>query len=149
MVIRNRRELFSDTAKGMLLAGLGLSVSRDLGLAPAWAAEEPARLTFGSMEPLVEFLAQTPPDKIISACVGKIRSGTSLRELVAGAALAPSAAATSRLEGRGSSAKRRAKPPGAAACARKDGVCSIIYSSSASGSQPATRVHKAHSGESR
>jgi len=88
MVIRNRRELFSDTAKGMLLAGLGLSVSRDLGLAPAWAAEEPARLTFGSMEPLVEFLAQTPPDKIISACVGKIRSGTSLRELVAGAALA-------------------------------------------------------------
>ncbi len=88
MVNPNRRELFSDTAKGMLLAGLGLSVSRDLGLAPAWAAEEPARLTFGSMEPLVEFLAQTPPDKIISACIGKIRTGTSLRDLIAGAALA-------------------------------------------------------------
>ena len=88
MINCNRRELFIDTAKGMVLAGLGLSVSRDLGLAPAWAAEEPSRLTFGAMEPLVDFLAQTPPDRIISACVGKIRSGTSLRELVAGAALA-------------------------------------------------------------
>ena len=83
----NRRELFSDTAKGMLLAGLGLSVTRDLGLAPAWAAEEPTRLTFGSMEPLVDFLAQTPAEKIIPACIAKIRSGTSVRSMVAAAAL--------------------------------------------------------------
>ena len=88
MTALTRRDLFSDTAKGMLLAGLGLSVTRDLGIAPAWAAEEPARLTFGAMEPLVDFLAQTPPEKIIPACISKIRSGTSLRELVAAAALA-------------------------------------------------------------
>lgn len=88
MTSLTRRDLFSNTAKGMLLAGLGLSVSQDLGIAPAWAAEEPARLTFGAMEPLVDFLAQTPPEKIIPACIAKIRAGTSLRELVAGAALA-------------------------------------------------------------
>ena len=87
MALRNRRELLSDTSKGMLLAGLGLSISQDLGLAPLWAAEEPARLTFGAREPLVEFLAQTPPEKIIQACIAKIRAGTSVRDLVAAAAL--------------------------------------------------------------
>lgn len=88
MAIPSRREMLGDTARGMLLAGLGSAVVADLGLAPAWAKEEPGRLTFGAMEPLVEFIAQTPPEKIVAAAIAKLRSGTTLRELVSAAALA-------------------------------------------------------------
>ena len=88
MAAPDRRELLADTAKGMLLASLGWGFRQELGLSPAWAGEEPGRLTFGPLEPLVDFVAQTPPEKIIAESVAKIRSGVSTRDLVAATALA-------------------------------------------------------------
>jgi hypothetical protein len=90
MSVRTRRELFADVGRGMFAAGLGFGVASDLGLAPAWAAagDEPARLTFGDLEPLVAFLQETPADKLLPAAVEKLNAGTELKSLVAAAALA-------------------------------------------------------------
>src|SRR5207248_11670935 len=49
MSLRTRREVLSDIGKGMFTAALGCSLAADLGLAPAWAADEPDRLTFGDL----------------------------------------------------------------------------------------------------
>lgn len=84
----SRRKLLVDTARGLLVAGLGYGVTRELGVAPAWAAEEPGRLRFGSLEPLVDFIATTPVEKIIPECVARLKTGTTTRDLVAAAALA-------------------------------------------------------------
>jgi hypothetical protein len=85
---RTRRELLTDLGRGMFVAGLGTSMASDLGLAPAWAADEPGKLTFGDLEPLVSFIQETPPEKIIPAAVAKIQAGTDLKQLIAAAALA-------------------------------------------------------------
>lgn len=86
--LRTRRELLADIGRGMFVAGLGSSVATDLGLAPAWAGEEPGRLTFGELEPLVSFIQETPPEKIIPAAVDKLRGGADLKQLIAAAGLA-------------------------------------------------------------
>jgi hypothetical protein len=85
---RTRRELLADIGRGMFVAGLGTGVAADLGLAPAWAAEEPGKLTFGDLEPLVSFIQETPPEKILAGAVEKMKAGTDLKRLVAAAALA-------------------------------------------------------------
>lgn len=85
---RTRREVFQDVGKGMLVAGLGAGVAAELGLAPAWAAEEPARLSFGRLDPLVDFFQSTQPDKLLPQVVEKLRTGADLKQLVAAAALA-------------------------------------------------------------
>src|SRR5882724_2307928 len=85
---RSRREMLTDIGRGMFVAGLGTTMAADLGLAPAWAAEEPGKLTFGDLEPLVSFIQETPPEKIIPGAVDKLKSGTDLKKLVAAAALA-------------------------------------------------------------
>ncbi|MCI0703521.1 MAG: hypothetical protein L0241_20770 [Planctomycetia bacterium] len=83
---RTRRELFADIGKGMIAAGLGYSLASDLGFSTAWAAEE-GRLTFGDLDPLVNFLQETPPDKLIPKVIEKLKAGTELKQLVAAAAL--------------------------------------------------------------
>jgi hypothetical protein len=85
---RTRRELFADVGRGMFLSGLGTALAGDLGLCPAWAAEEPGSLTFGDLDPLVAFVRDTPADKLLPLAVEKLRSGTDLKQLVAAAALA-------------------------------------------------------------
>lgn len=85
---RTRRELFSDVGRGMLAAGLGASLAADLGFGTAWADDEPSRLTFGKLDPLVDLIRTTAPEKIIPVAVEKLRNGTELKELVAAAALA-------------------------------------------------------------
>jgi hypothetical protein len=72
----------------MFLATLGTSVATDLGLGVAWAQDEPGRLTFGDLDPLVNLIHETPADRILPVAVEKLRSGTDLRRLVAAAALA-------------------------------------------------------------
>jgi hypothetical protein len=88
MSLRTRREVFADIGKGMFTAALGSSLAFDLGLAPLWAGEEPGRLNFGNLEPLVAYLQETPADKMLTGVVEKLRSGTDLKTLVAAAALA-------------------------------------------------------------
>ena len=85
----HRREFLADVGKGMLVAGVGSSLAQDLGLAPAaLAADGAERLTFGSMEPLVALMQETPADRLLPIVVERIKSGTDLRQLVAAAALA-------------------------------------------------------------
>ena len=85
---RTRRELFADIGRGVIAASVGPALAGDLGFGTAWAADDPARLTFGDLDPLVNFLRDTPPEALIAEAVRKLRSGTPLRELVAAAALA-------------------------------------------------------------
>src|SRR5262249_20839120 len=56
------------------------------GLAPLWAGDEPGRLAFGDLEPLVAYLQDTPADKMLTGVVEKLRNGTDLKTLVAAAA---------------------------------------------------------------
>jgi hypothetical protein len=90
----NRRRFLSNVGGGMIMASIGSSLATDLGLAPL-RAEEPLRtgdeaagLSFGELEPLVDFLQATPPDKMLPLAVAKIQAGTPLETLVAAAALA-------------------------------------------------------------
>jgi hypothetical protein len=87
MMKRTRRELFADVGRGMIAAGVGSALASDLGFGTAWAGEDASRLTFGDLDPLVNFLQETPPDKLIAKAAEKIKSGTELKQLVAAAAL--------------------------------------------------------------
>jgi hypothetical protein len=58
-----------------------------MGFAPAQAGEAPDRLTFGTLEPLVALMQETPADKLLPIVVEKLRSGTELRTVVAAGAL--------------------------------------------------------------
>jgi hypothetical protein len=87
MIDRTRREFLADVGKGMLIASVGPAMASDLGLARAWA-DDGKTLTFGKLEPLVDLMQETPPDKLLPAVVAKWREGTDLRTLVGAAALA-------------------------------------------------------------
>ncbi|HKI32820.1 MAG TPA: hypothetical protein VKA46_13295 [Gemmataceae bacterium] len=88
MMNRNRREFLAEVGQGMLLASVGATLAADLGLAPAFAADGPERLTFGDREPLVALMQETPADKLLPLVVAKLKDGTDLKTLVAAAALA-------------------------------------------------------------
>jgi len=85
---RTRRDFLAEVGKGMLVASVGYEVAQGLGLASAGAEEIPAALSFGSMEPLVCLMQETPVDRLLPVLVDKLKSGTSLRQLTAAAALA-------------------------------------------------------------
>ncbi len=87
MSLRTRRELFGDVGRGMIAAAVGSSLAADLGFAFA-AENEPGHLTFGDLEPLVSFLQETPPDKLLPKVTEKLKAGTDLKTFVAAAALA-------------------------------------------------------------
>lgn len=88
MARHSRREFLQDVGRGMLLAGLGTTLAEDLGLARAFAGDAEAPLAFGTMEPLVALLQETPPAKLTAQLVERLRSGTDLQTLVAAGALA-------------------------------------------------------------
>lgn len=84
----NRREFLADVGRGMLVASVGSALAADLGFASARAGDEPEALSFGSLEPLVSLMQETPPQKLLPAVVEKWKAGADLRTLVAAAALA-------------------------------------------------------------
>ena len=84
----NRRSFMADVGKGMLLASVGSSLASEWGFSNGLAAESTKGLTFGSLEPLVSLLQQTPANKLLPAVVQEIHKGTELKTLVAAAALA-------------------------------------------------------------
>jgi hypothetical protein len=86
MSLQTRRELFHDIGRGMFAVALGPVVAADLGLAYT-ADEEPKHLTFGEFDPLVGFIQDTPPNKLLPKVLEKLKSGTDLKQLVAAAAL--------------------------------------------------------------
>ncbi len=85
---KSRRQFLADVGRGMLVASVGSGVAGELGLAPAFAADAPDALDFGSLEPLVAFMQETPVDKLLPALAAKLKSGIDLRRLVAAGALA-------------------------------------------------------------
>lgn len=70
----------------MLVATVGYEVASELGMASALAEE--AELSFGSLEPLVCLMQETPVNRLLPALAEQLRSGTDLRRLVAAGALA-------------------------------------------------------------
>ena len=85
---RSRRDFLADVGKGMFVSAIGASLASDLGLTAIWAKDEPGSLTFGDLDPLVAFIRETPPDKLLGKAIEKIRTGTELKKIVAAAALA-------------------------------------------------------------
>src|SRR6185369_15362486 len=81
-------EFLAEVGRGMLVVTVGGAMASELGLATSVADEGPAVLDFGPLEPLVRFMQETPPDKLLPQLGEKLRSGTELRRLVAAAALA-------------------------------------------------------------
>jgi hypothetical protein len=83
---RTRREFLANVGKGMVIAGIGASTAADLGV--TFADEEPDRIDFGSLEPLVALMQETPANRLLPVLVERLQQGTELRQLVAAAALA-------------------------------------------------------------
>lgn len=89
MSATNRREFLDCVGRGMLVAGLGTSLSADLGFSTAFAEEGSGSLAFGEYDALVDLLQSTPPDKLQPILVEKLASGqTDLRKLMSAGALA-------------------------------------------------------------
>jgi len=84
----SRRRFLHEVGQAMLVASVGSTTATDLGLTPALGATEAESLTFGPLEPLVELMQETPTDGLLPLLVKRLRSGVTLRELVAAAALA-------------------------------------------------------------
>ena len=59
-----RRQFLADIGGGMLVATVGYSVAHELALAPAFALDAADTLDFGSLEPLVRLMQETPADKL-------------------------------------------------------------------------------------
>jgi hypothetical protein len=83
---RTRREFLAEVGRGMLVASVGYQVANELGLASS-VGEETA-LSFGSLEPLVCLMQETPVGRLLPVLVDQLRSGADLRRLVAAGALA-------------------------------------------------------------
>src|SRR5438128_9194556 len=87
-ISRTRREFLAEVGRGMLVASVGFEVANDLGLSSALAEESAEALTFGSLEPLVCLMQETPVNRLLPTLVEQLRSVTDLRRLTAAAALA-------------------------------------------------------------
>jgi hypothetical protein len=82
-----RREFLADVGRGMLLASIGCEAATELGLAAQMDPDE-APLSFGSLEPLVCMMQETPIERLLPALVEKWEADKDLRRLVTAAALA-------------------------------------------------------------
>ncbi|MBI3817322.1 MAG: hypothetical protein HY286_01425 [Planctomycetes bacterium] len=87
MNFQSRRGFLVEVGRGMITASLGLAVADEFGFAPMFDWDDPKRLEFGTLDPLVTCLAETPAEKLNVVLVEKLRAGTSLRDLTAAAAL--------------------------------------------------------------
>src|SRR6266404_5295770 len=86
---RTRRDFLAEVGRGMLIATVGSDLAGELGLAHAAAVEAEAEaLHFGSLEPLVVLMQETPADKLLPKLAEQLRSGADLKRLVAAAAFA-------------------------------------------------------------
>lgn len=88
MKTTSRREFLGGLGGTMGCAVVGLSLAQRLGFAGAWPRALQERLRFGALDPLVDLLQATPADALLPLAVQKLRSGTSLSDLVGAAALA-------------------------------------------------------------
>src|SRR5262245_54259166 len=86
MKTTSRREFLGGIGKSMTSAAVGLALADGLGFAqPFGLARE--RLRFGALDPLVDWLQETPPEQLLPLLVAKLRA-TPLTDVVAAGALA-------------------------------------------------------------
>ncbi len=85
----NRREFISDVGRGMLAAGLGVSLASDLGFSTAFAEQGTESIPLGEYTRLVELMRNTPAEKLQPLLAEKILKGeTTVKQLTAAGALA-------------------------------------------------------------
>src|SRR5262245_43773713 len=84
----NRRDFLTEVGRGMLVAAVGYDVANELGLASAIADEIPQTLSFGTLEPLVCLMQETPASRLLPLLIAELNSGKNLRQLTAAAAFA-------------------------------------------------------------
>ncbi|MBM3457196.1 MAG: hypothetical protein FJX77_01485, partial [Armatimonadetes bacterium] len=77
-----------EVGRATLMATVGSGVARELGMAPATAAETSESLHFGAHEPLVQLMQETPVERLLPELHRRLQEGTSLKSLVAAGALA-------------------------------------------------------------
>lgn len=85
---RTRRDFLKDVGTGVVVASIGSTMAADLGFSATFAEQGTDRLTFGDLEPLVGFMQETPANRLLPGVQERLRNGTSLRDIVAAAALA-------------------------------------------------------------
>ncbi len=83
-----RRTFLGKVGSSMIASAAGWAVADELGLLGVLQAGEPARLSFGTLEPLVSMMQETPADALMPKLKTELDNGTGLRTLVAAAALA-------------------------------------------------------------
>ena len=88
MKIASRREFLGDIGKTAGYAAVGFALANRLGFAESLFRIERERLRFGALDPLVDMMQETPADALLPLVVEKLRSGTSLSDIVAAGALA-------------------------------------------------------------
>src|SRR5580704_8217763 len=89
MTPKNRRVFLTDVGKGMLAAGVGVSLANDLGFSTAFAEQGSDAIPLGEHESLVELMRSTPANKLQPLLAQKVLIGTTdLKKLTAAAALA-------------------------------------------------------------
>ena len=89
MPATTRRSFLESVGCGMLLAGLGTTLSNDFGVSRALADDGDNSLSFGKYDALVDLLQSTPAEKLQPILVEKLTRGeTELKDLIAAAALA-------------------------------------------------------------
>ncbi len=86
--LHTRREFLGAVGQGMLVASVGAGLASDLGIATVQADEDAGRLSFGSLEPLVVLMQETPVERLLPVLVERLRGGDDLRTLLAAGALA-------------------------------------------------------------
>ena len=85
----SRREFLAEVGAGVLAVTVGPALATDMGLTRASAAEgDHGHIRFGAAEPLVDLLQATPADRLIPILVDRLRSGTTMLDLLAAAAFA-------------------------------------------------------------
>ena len=82
MKTKSRREFLGGIGKSMGSAAVGFALAERLGFAETLARIAPERLRFGALDPLVDLMQATPADALQPLLVQRLRSGTSLADLV-------------------------------------------------------------------
>lgn len=89
MAQQNRRGFLSDVGRGMLAAGLGVSLANDLGFPVTFATEGTEGIALGEYADLVDLMRSTPAEKLQPLLADMvIKGGSNLKRLIAAGALA-------------------------------------------------------------
>ena len=82
-----RRNFLETVGGGMLVVGLGTSLSTELGLRSVFADETPRELSFGRYDALVDLMQNNSPEKLQPILIEKLAGGeTNIKDLIAAGA---------------------------------------------------------------